>query len=287
MTILFQDDFSGTQLVNGKLTGWPDGFIHSPESISFVQDPLNPDNRVLQVRKGGVGSNRETEVAQYRNEREFWTRTKLFFPNDFHLTSLTNKWFVPCDTFFEYVDNKNTLALGVVLWDDSLHLVASGGEVVNGTYNQLYQHVTDTYIPRGQWVTLISHVIRDNDNGIIECFVDDKKVSEFAGKTRLRQDNFNWIPIKHYCETDESINSVLYDDVMFATTAEDVFSVGPQIIIEPSPPGPFTIEVKPCLVTAAGAPLALLIGLRAVRMYLPGWFVRGYYDFSKIVLAGW
>ena len=85
---------------------------------------------------------------------------------------------------------------------------------------------------------------------------------------------------------DEPVSIIYFDDLRI--DEYNFFNeTPPGPLIEPPPPGPFTIEVKPCIVTAAGAPLALLAGLRAIRAYLPGWFVRGYYDFSKIVLAGW
>ena len=232
MVVLFKEDFSDTQLVGEKLTGWGAGFIHSPESISFVQDPLNPDNRVLQVRKGGIGTDRATEIAMYRTEREFWARTKIFFPDDFHLTA-SNKWFNPLDFMFEYVDGQNTMVFPPIIWGDNLHLMFKRQKVENGVSVWLEYDDSGIYLQRGRWHTFAFHIIRDKVNGLVENFVDGIKVHEYRGETFLSREQFNYIPIKHYCDANESVNSVLYDDVMIATTKADL-TVTP----EPEKPEP-------------------------------------------------
>ena len=56
---------------------------------------------------------------------------------------------------------------------------------------------------------------------------------------------------------------------------------------EPAPgPTPGLPVVSSCIMTAIGAPLTFLTGLRTIRAYLPGWFVRGYYSLSAFILAG-
>ena len=134
---------------------------------------------------------------------------------------------------------------------------------------------------------VIFHIKRDMVNGIIQVWKDNVLIHEFYGKTLFDSSVANTPIIADcYMSADEPTKIVYQGSFVLGTEVNDVFEeTGP--IIEPPPPESFTMEVKPCIVTAAGAPLALLTGLRAFRAYLPGWFVRGYYDFSKFVLAGW
>ena len=283
MTILFQDDFSDTQLVNGKLTGWPEGLIQRPDTIGF--EIIN-GNRMLKISADGdMSSGRSTEIIQYRNENETWGQLKIFFPAEFLFTAY-NKWFSFCNPMFEYVDGSNTFMFEFMVCENELRLWVKREKTVAGETTR-DDYPTNFYFTREVWHTVKYHLIRHATNGIFKVWVNNELVFEWGpGETKVHQDNFNWTPMKHYCDPDETTNIVYWGDVILATSEADLEGqFGP--LIEPPPPEPFTMEVKPCIVTAAGAPLALLAGLRAFRTYLPGWFVRGYYSFSKFVLAGW
>jgi len=242
MTILFKDDFSSTEREGDTLTGWGAGFIHSPETIDFVYDPTNPSNRVLRVTKGGTGEDNELEIAQSRNEMEFWTRTKVYFPPNFALTA-SSQWFNFVDAMFEYDDATHTLVCPLMVYDNNpMRLIANVWSYEGGTVTMDNETAVGINVPRGQWVVFVTHIIRDKISGLIEHYigyghdpVTFTKFWTFNGKTKLNEDEFNWIPIKHYCDSRESSKVVLYDDVMFATTQAEVFgSTSPP----PPPPSP-------------------------------------------------
>ena len=262
--------------------------VYGPETISFVPDPTDSSNQCLKVTRGGsLPGSRNTEVILSYDQKEYWMSVNYLAPLDFQLSS-ANKWFSFCNPFFEYIDNKNNLALVSQMWENDLKLVFFVYRVVDGVgMPRIYLTLNPTtYIERGKKFNLVYHIIRDEENGLIEIWKDKQKIVEYHGQTKRIQDRFNFVPVKHYAELDETEKSWYVDDVILATSEADLeVPSGP--IIEPPPPGPFTMEVKPCIVTAAGAPLALLAGLRAIRTYLPGWFVKGYYSFSKFLLVGW
>ena len=294
----FQTDFSTTEKIY-KIKEIDFSDFPQPHWVSYrVPDECYSfedlmGKRALKVTWGDSlivdGENPRPEVLIMTSPSEYWLSMELYIPEDFNLKS----WMGIGQAF--------TGKSGVYpRYASSIYLQGSGGDGSGSIrIRNEVKRITEGYtvnilkttgnlegiVQRGANLTIKAHVKLYSVDGVYECWFNDQKVMDYRGETATVAENYI-LPIQHYKRVDELVTSLWWLNVRVEEyNFFDEVPSGP--LIEPPPPGPFTIEVKPCIVTAAGAPLALLTGLRVIRTYLPGWFVRGYYSFSKFVLAGW
>ena len=308
MVTHFKTDFSTTQKIRTStsldFSDFPDPHYveyRVPDECLTFENLLGA--RALKVAWGDtllvVGENPRPHVIIYNPPNEYWLEIKLCLSMDFNLKGswcligqpLSSHYFSSSDVYPSdrittpiFLEGKGdgTGSLGVRN-EVNYHTAISAS---NQTKTALFKSTSFIgLVVRGETTNIRAHVLLHPTNGIYELWINAQKITDFRGKTLTGQAT-EIDPIDHYKRVDEIVSSIYWrsiriDDYNFF----DEIPLGP--MIEPPPPGSFTIEVKPCIATAAGAPLALLTGLRAIRTYLPKWFVKRYYSFSRFVLVGW
>ena len=90
---------------------------------------------------------------------------------------------------------------------------------------------------RGKKHKLKYHLIRDEINGLIDIWVDGRQVYHYVGETKFLQERFDWVPMNHYCDPNETENTVYFDNVILATAEADLNVFGMPEPEEPEPSG--------------------------------------------------
>ena len=264
MTILFKTDWNSLDI---PIPYW-----------IFYQENISIENGKLKItwKINPAEPSHRPRITLPDMPNEYWTEAKFVLP------SHNEGWFIFFEPYNE-IGSPNAYSAQFVL-GANFELDFELKDVYTQKY--YFKQQVGQFSPNEE-IIIVFHVKRDSVNGIVEVWINGVKKVDYRGSTVLVPDSrILCLILDCYKSPTQSEQTVYQDSFVLGTEANDVFEK-PGPLIEPPPPDPFTIEVKPCIVTAAGAPLALLTGLRVIREYLPGWFVRGYYDFSKFVLAGW
>ncbi|MBA7489827.1 hypothetical protein ES702_00361 [subsurface metagenome] len=254
MTILFQDDFTNTEVVDGLLTGWSEGVTHHltrPETVGFE---LIGNNRALRITAPGtLPTHRATSIWQVRYEPEYWGSEKVLFPLDFEMTS-ANKWFGFCSIMYEYNHRalpdhtaSSNMTFSLQLWGNDLELVIKHSKTLNGVQMPGFPIYfrTGIHVQRGVMHVLKYHILKDPVNGLAEAWFDGVKILDYHGSTWHFSNRNDWMPMKSYTEADESMKTHYYDDIIYATSEAD--------LEEPTP----TPSIIPIL---AGAGIGFAVG---------------------------
>lgn len=237
MTKLLEDDFSSTTIQRGKLSGWGDGLLQRPETMGF--EVINGNRCFKITAPGETSQGRVSTVIQYRNEDVTWCTFKVMFPPDFQLVT-PDRWFSFCNPFYDYKsETELTLMTEFTVIDSNLQLrIKREKSVPGGPIHELDNWDTGYYFPRGEFVRVTYELYRHENNGYLKVWVGNRQVFSYGpGQTKL-YDMFNWNPMQHYCDANETTNTIYYDDVILGTREQDLYPTPepePFPIPEPEP----------------------------------------------------
>ena len=212
--VILSDDFETTQLADGKLTGWPEHTIEGADYLSFSTEQAHSGARSVKVTAGGAFPN--LRVYIWSTEKEFWMQQWVYFADDFHLVA-DNKWFSLGTPIYEWKSTGTAMYFTLQFLGDDMHLYVTSATKTEYIHEEGSPFYLDSGVNlhRGEWVKVVSHVIRDRENGLLDVYVNDNLVIHYVGVTLWQQENFMIQPIKHYCKDEplDAVKTVYFDDI--------------------------------------------------------------------------
>ena len=211
--------------------------------------------------QGAVGRTRVYTKSDAPIPDEYWIQTELMIPADDNVQN----WNVIMEPISDHPTPYETCNIERNGVNNLIDIDYKNVSAVPPTH---FQRENDVFlIQNGVPFTVKIHVIYHETNGLIDIWINENLVFHYIGKTKWSPDSYKLIIlVDNYKGADEDWSTVMQRYVTIATEEVDLDFTTQGPVIEPPPPGPFTMEVKPCIVTAAGAPLALLTGLRVITV---------------------
>ena len=219
--LFLKGDFSETELIDGKLTGWPPHWVSRPSDTGFSTEIYHSSSRSLTLTYGektDYDLPNRPDVVIYLSYREIWVSAWYYFPADFSVVN----WF-GFAMFAEYdVALPNFPIAGSFTINDALEHYFNIHDFPDwGSRRYILPHTSLGKIPLGKWMNIRWHMIRDSTDGLVEIWIDDDVEPRlvFHGKT-FGEDSWTegiekmiLCVFDHYSDVGNPVTTVYYDDV--------------------------------------------------------------------------